>query len=144
MNVGSVFFARPEEIDLESYVIARYYVESSLALHQAGEQIAIEESIGTWTEVTTETEWIRRKLPAKVFKWEEGEAGMVWIAYPTELFDVETGGIPNILSIIAGNLFGLSLLKNVRLLDVSFPQSMVNAFPGPKFGIEGVRRISAP
>lgn len=77
MSIGNVFFAKPEEIDPESYVIANYYVESSLALPQAGEQVAVEESIGTWTEVTTETEWIRRTLPAKVFKWEEGKAGII-------------------------------------------------------------------
>jgi len=122
-------------------VIATYYVESELTLPEAGEQIAIEESIGTWTEVTTTTAWIREKLPAKVFMWESGSKGVVSIAFPNELFDVETGGIPNILSIVAGNLFGLSALKNVRLLDVEFPEEIANAFPGPKFGIEKVREI---
>lgn len=122
-------------------MIATYYVESELTLPEAGEQIAIEESIGTWTEVTTTTAWIREKLPAKVFMWESGSKGVVSIAFPNELFDVETGGIPNILSIVAGNLFGLSALKNVRLLDVEFPEEIANAFPGPKFGIEKVREI---
>jgi ribulose-bisphosphate carboxylase large chain len=42
---------------------------------------------------------------------------------------------------IAGNLFGLSALKNVRLLDAEFPKSMLTYFPGPKFGMEGVRKI---
>lgn len=137
----SVFFAKPEEIDPENYVIATYYVESELPLPEAGEQIAIEESIGTWTEVTTTTAWIREKLPAKVFRWESGNKGMVSIAFPNELFDVENGGIPNILSIVAGNLFGLSALKNVRLLDVEFSEEIVSAFPGPKFGVEKIREI---
>ena len=137
----SVFFAKPEEIDLENYVVATYYVESKLTLPEAGEQIAIEESIGTWTEVTTTTAWIREKLPAKVFRWESGSKGLVSVAFPKELFDVESGGIPNILSIVAGNLFGLSALKNVRLLDVEFPEEVVSAFPGPKFGVEKIREI---
>lgn len=136
-----VFFAKPEEIDPENYVVATYYVESGLSLPEAGEQIAIEESIGTWTEVTTTTTWIREKLPAKVFKWESGNEGVVSIAFPNELFDFETGGIPNILSIVAGNLFGLSALKNVRLLDIEFPKEIVGAFPGPKFGVEKIREI---
>lgn len=135
----SVFLARPEDVDPVKHVVATYYVESDLPLPKAGEQIAIEESIGTWTEVTTPA-WIRQKLSAKVFRWEGDDHGLVKIAYPNELFDVETGGIPNILSIIAGNLFGLSALKNVRLLDADFSKEITSEFPGPKFGIEGIRR----
>jgi len=63
----SIFFAKPEEIDPENYVIATYYAESKLPLPEAGKQITIEESIVTWTEVTPTTAWIREKLPAKVF-----------------------------------------------------------------------------
>lgn len=140
MNKG-VFFAKPEDIEPENYVIATYYVESELPLPEAGGQIAIEESIGTWTEVTTTTAWIRDKLPAKVFRWEGENKGVVSIAFPKELFDAETGGIPNILSIVAGNLFGLSALENVRLLDIEFPKEIASAFPGPKFGIEKIREI---
>ena len=142
MRKKSVFFAKPEEVDPERNVIATYYVESELPVPTAGEQIAIEESIGTWTEVTTTRSWIREKLPAKVFKWEGDNEGAVSVAYPNELFDVETGGVPNILSIIAGNLFGLSALKNVRLLDVDFPEEIIGAFPGPKFGIEALRKMA--
>jgi ribulose-bisphosphate carboxylase large chain len=135
----SIFFAKLEEIEPEKHVVATYYVESELCLPKAGEQIAIEESIGTWTELTTTTAWIKETLPAKVFKWKNENEGIVTIAFPDELFDVETGGIPNILSIVAGNLFGMSALKNVRLLDVEFPKEIIRAFPGPKFGIEKIR-----
>ena len=138
---GKTFFAKPEDIDPEKHVIATYYVESKLPLPEAGEQIAIEESIGTWTEVTTTTAWIKEKLPAKVFRWEGGNRGLVSIAFPSELFDVDTGGIPNILSIVAGNLFGLSTLKNVRLLDIDLSKEIASVFPGPKFGIERIRRF---
>jgi len=135
------FFARPEDIDPDRFLIATYYIESGLPLREAGARIAIEESIGTWTELTTTTTWVRKTLPAKVFKFERGKTGKVSIAFPIELFDLESGGIPNILSIVAGNLFGLSELTNVRLLDVQFPKQAVSYFPGPKFGVEGVRKI---
>ena len=136
------FFAKPEDIDPDKFLLATYYVESDLTLREAGVKIAKEESIGTWTEVTTTTTWIKEKLPAKVFKFEKGKIGKVSIAYPIELFDLESGGIPNILSIVAGNLFGLAELSNVRLLDVQFPKQAVSCFPGPKFGIEGIRKIA--
>lgn len=135
------FFAKPEEIDPDKFLLATYYIESNLPLREAGTRIATEESIGTWTELTTTTTWVRKKLPARVFKFEKGKTGKVSIAFPIELFDLESGGIPNILSVVAGNLFGLAELTNVRLLDVQFPKQAVSYFPGPKFGIEGVRKI---
>ena len=59
-------------------------------------------------------------------------------AYPAEIF--EPGNVPQYLSVVAGNLFGLSRLDAVRLLDFDLPESLV-PFKGPKFGIHGVRRI---
>ncbi|MGC8912083.1 MAG: RuBisCO large subunit C-terminal-like domain-containing protein [Nitrososphaeria archaeon] len=140
----SIFTVKPEEVDPEKNVIATYYVEGrGISVLEAGVKIAAEESIGTWTEVTTETEWIIKNLPAKVFEYKfEGEnTGIVKVAYPTSLFDFETGGIPNILSIVAGNLFGMGSLQNVKLLDIELPYEAVNLFSGPKFGIEGIRRM---
>ncbi len=136
-----MFVSKPEDIDPESYVVALYYVESDLDLTEAGVRIAEEQSIGTWTEVSTLTKGAQR-LAAKVFKSVEKSpgSGLVWVAYPLELFDLESG-VPNVLSVVAGNLFGLSSLRNVRLLDVEFPRDFVREFPGPKFGIEGVREI---
>jgi len=139
----SIFLARPEEIDPDRHVTATYLVESDLPLQEAGVQIATEESVGTWTELTTLTPWAAETLPAKVFRWDDGQKGLVSIAFPTALFDLEKGGIPNVLSIVAGNLFGLSALRNVRLLDLEFPKAAIEAFPGPRFGIDGIReRVS--
>ncbi|MFX0096819.1 MAG: RuBisCO large subunit C-terminal-like domain-containing protein [Candidatus Hodarchaeota archaeon] len=143
VEINETFYAQPDEIDPDENLIAVYYVETDFpSTVKAGEQIAIEESIGTWTEVTTSTERIKKNLPAKVFKYDKGGTGIVKIAFPTALFDLETGGIPNILSMIAGNLFGLGSLRNVRLLNVDFPKSFVKAFSGPKFGIQGIRKIA--
>ncbi|OPY49909.1 MAG: Ribulose bisphosphate carboxylase [Methanosaeta sp. PtaU1.Bin112] len=42
---------------------------------------------------------------------------------------------------MAGNLFGLGDLKKVRLQDVIFPESLLSAHSGPRFGIEDARKI---
>jgi ribulose-bisphosphate carboxylase large chain len=142
MYVDELFTARPEVIDPDNYITAKYYVESPLGLKSSGIAIATEESIGTWTEITTTNEWVKSRLPAKVFKTEgKGNSGIVHIAFPIDLFDVDTSGIANILSMIAGNLFGLSAITNVRLLDVEFPRAVVEQYPGPRFGIEGIRKL---
>jgi ribulose-bisphosphate carboxylase large chain len=139
-----VFSCAPEEVDLDDNVVATYYVESrSSSLRAAGVEIAAEESIGTWTEMTLAKHILAKNLQARVFEavTENGNMGVVKIAFPLDLFDYETGGIPNLLSIVAGNLFGISTLNNIRLLHLRFPKKYVSAFKGPKFGIEGVRRL---
>jgi len=115
-------------------VIAKYHVETDLAIDKAAEAIAAEQSTGTWTEV--EREKLAKDLSAQVIK---AEGNYVEIGFPEELF--EPGNIPQYLSVVAGNLFGLGSIEKVRFLDVIFPESLVRAHQGPRFGIEEARAI---
>jgi len=99
------------------------------------EQLAAESSVGTWTELHT-TKPYMQKLAAKVFSVRGKD---VKVAYPLSLF--EPGNIPNLLSSVAGNVFGLGSLKNLRLNDISLPESYVRSFRGPTFGVQGVRKL---
>lgn len=123
----------PEKNDL----ICEFRVEPSkgFSIKQASESIAAESSIGTWVEVSTMNDRIRR-LGAKVFEIKDRN---VKIAYPLELF--ESGNMPQILSSIAGNIFGMKTVNNLRLENVSFPKELVNSFKGPLYGIEGIRKL---
>jgi ribulose-bisphosphate carboxylase large chain len=49
--------------------------------------------------------------------------------------------MPNILSSVAGNVFGLRALRNLRLNDIDFPEKLLEAFRGPKYGIKGIRKL---
>ena len=123
---------KPKETD----VVCVFNVEpEDVSIEEAAGAIAAESSIGTWTELTTEKEYVK-KLAAYVFNIENNK---VKIAYPIELF--ELGNMPNILSSVAGNVFGLKTLRNLRLSDVYFPLKLIKSFKGPKFGIEGVRKL---
>ena len=113
-------------------LVAKYHVETDLPIQKAAEAIAAEQSTGTWTEVRGAD----NPLAARVIR---AEGDLVEIGFPVELF--EPGNIPQYLSVIAGNLFGLGALKKVRLLDVDFPESLVRAHRGPRFGIEDARKI---
>jgi len=122
----------PKETD----VVCTFYVEpKGISLKEAAGGVAAESSVGTWTELTTEKAYVR-KLAAHVFSI---NGNTVKIAYPMELF--EFGNMPNMLSSIAGNVFGLRTLRNLRLNDVEFPKEVVNSFRGPKYGIEGIRKL---
>jgi ribulose-bisphosphate carboxylase large chain len=123
---------KPAETDL----ICTFYVEpDGISLKEAAGGVAAESSIGTWTELTTAEPYVA-KLAAHVFST---EGNVAKIAYPIELFEREN--MPNILSSVAGNVFGLKALKNLRLNDVELPAELVKSFKGPKFGIEGIRRL---
>jgi ribulose-bisphosphate carboxylase large chain len=117
-------------------VICTFYVEpEGISIKEAAGGIAAESSIGTWTELTTIQPYVE-KLAAWVFSI---EGKNVKIAYPIELF--EFGNMPNILSSVSGNVFGLRTLRNLRLNDINFPISLVKSFKGPKFGAEGIRKL---
>jgi ribulose-bisphosphate carboxylase large chain len=123
---------KPKETD----VVCHFYIEpEGISIEEAAGGVAAESSIGTWTELTTEKVYVKR-LAARVFSIKENN---VKIAYPLELF--EPGNMPNILSSIAGNIFGLRTIKNIRLRDISFPSRLLKSFKGPKFGIEGIRKL---
>ena len=123
---------KPAETDL----ICTFHVEpEGISLKEAVGGVAAESSIGTWTELTT-TEPYMAKLAARVFSIEGNTAK---IAYPIELF--EQGNMPNILSSVAGNVFGLKALKNLRLNDFELPAKLVRSFKGPRFGIQGIRSL---
>ena len=96
--------------------------------------VAAESSIGTWTELTTDKPYMK-ELAAKVFSI---KGNIMQIAYPVDLF--EPGNIPNLLSSVAGNVFGLGDLRYLRLLDIALPTKYINSFPGPAFGVAGVRQ----
>ena len=113
-------------------LVAKYHVETDLPIKKAAAAIAAEQSTGTWTEVRGAD----NPLAARVIR---AEGDLAEIGFPVELF--EPGNIPQYLSVIAGNLFGLGSLKKVRLLDVDFPESLVRAHRGPMFGIEDARKI---
>jgi ribulose-bisphosphate carboxylase large chain len=123
---------KPAKTDL----VCTFKVEpEGISIKEAAGAVAAESSIGTWTELTTIQPYVE-KLAAHVFSL---EGDIAKIAYPIELF--EEGNMPNILSSVAGNVFGLKALRNLRLLDIQFPDTLVEGFLGPKYGIQGIRSL---
>ena len=117
-------------------IVCLFRVEPAkgLTIKEAAERIAAESSIGTWTEIP-KLKYVRG-LEAKVFSI-RGE--YVKIAYPSILF--EKGNMPNILSSVAGNIFGMKDVSALRLEDIQFPKSIIKSFSGPLYGIKGIRKL---
>jgi ribulose-bisphosphate carboxylase large chain len=121
-------------------VICSFYLEPNrVSIKYAAGGVASESSIGTWTELKTMRKSIEKKA-ATVFEIKRcGRGANIKIAYPIGLFEADN--MANILSSIAGNVFGLKELRNLRLNDIRLPKRIVKSFKGPKYGIRGIRKL---
>jgi ribulose-bisphosphate carboxylase large chain len=136
VSLKYVDFVDLEYAPKKTDVVCAFYVEpDGISLREAAGGVAAESSVGTWTELTTVKPYVE-KLAARVFSI---DGNTIRIAYPLELFEV--GNMPNILSSVAGNVFGLRVLKNLRLNDIELPSEIVRSFKGPQFGIRGIRKL---
>jgi len=49
--------------------------------------------------------------------------------------------MPQILSSIAGNIFGMKVVTNLKLEDIEWPERLVKSFKGPNIGLDEIRKI---
>ncbi len=78
----------------------------------------------------------RESLAARAYAIDGNNAK---VAYPAEHF--EAGNIPQVLSVVAGRIFGLANIANLRLLDLRFPEWWVKSFRGPAQGSEALHQL---
>ncbi|MFB6075996.1 MAG: ribulose-bisphosphate carboxylase large subunit, partial [Candidatus Aenigmatarchaeota archaeon] len=95
---------KPSKNDL----IAEFKLRPSYgrSFEDAASNVAKESSVGTWTNLSTMKEGIE-DIKARVFELDEDNE-VVKIAYPSELFELDN--IPQVMSSIAGNIFGMKLI----------------------------------
>lgn len=118
-------------------VVCEFRVEPAkgLSMKEVAGRVASESSAGTWTTLFNLPKRVR-KIMAIAF----GIRGnFVKVAYPIELW--EPGNAPQLLSGIAGNIFGMKALKGLRLMDVSLPKEYLKHFKGPSHGVKGIRKM---
>ena len=136
-------------IDRSTHIVATYYLKDTLSEvdfidhFQLIESIVIEGSTGSWEKVQEDTDDLRLKLTGKLVGYyqipdleEHTRAAVIQLAFPIAAWK---DNVPMMLLSIAGNCFAFS--QRLRLLDVAFPDEMVKNFPGPKFGVEGYRKL---
>ena len=127
---------KPKETD----VICQYRLTPAkgFSFEEVASISAGESSVGTWTDVHTMKPEIRKKLSPKVFYLDKKNR-IARIAYPIELF--ELGNLPEILSSVGGNIYGMKSVTELFWEDVEIPKKMLDSFKGPRYGIEGLRKM---
>jgi len=123
--------------DPDEYVLVDFIYEAA-EKENAAQAIAAESSVGTWTHLATMKKRISEHLAAKVYKFDP-KKGAISVAYPLEIF--EPSNIPQFLSDVAGNIFGMKEVETIRLLDFSIPKKYAKGFKGPALGMDGVRKM---
>ncbi len=108
---------------------------------EAAGTIAAESSTGTWTKVYSgKDSGIHLALKKRALAYDlDYEKQMFKIAYPIDLFELDN--ISGLLAGVAGNIAGMKMLSGLRVYDIKFPKAMVEKFPGPAFGVSGIRKL---
>jgi len=139
---------------------ATYLLETAHDPAAAAATMAGEQSAGTFVRVPGETDELRANHSGTVeaitlleevaapslpgARPHKGDAqpryqrAKVTLSFPTQ--NIGTS-LSQLMSTVAGNLFELSPLSGLRLLDLTIPTHFADHYPGPQFGIVGTRRL---
>lgn len=137
---------------------ADYLVETAYDPQVAAEAMAGEQSSGTFVAIPGETPELKARAAARVERLKVlGEVdapslpgarrsknsslmqAQVTLSWPLANIGAS---LPNLVATIAGNLFELKQFSGLRILDMRLPDAFAQAYPGPKFSIDGTRRLT--
>ncbi|MBL6955452.1 MAG: ribulose 1,5-bisphosphate carboxylase [Chlorobium phaeobacteroides] len=150
------FFADRDQLNMADYLELEYYLECVGDIRTALAHFCSEQSTAQWNRVGVDEDF-RTLYAAKVLGWQVLEelkelsypvehdavgkihACRVTIAHPHRNFGAK---LPNLLTAVCGEgTYFTPGIPLVKLLDISFPDSYLAEFEGPKFGIEGIREM---
>ncbi|MDX2195387.1 MAG: ribulose-bisphosphate carboxylase large subunit family protein [Cytophagales bacterium] len=142
-------------------ITATYIIETAHDVHKAAEVLAGEQSSGTFVKVPGETPELTEKYRAKIEHLELLGTTKTPFLQDSKLpknadnqifnqakivvswnYDNVGANIANLMSTIAGNLFELSQFSGLKLLDISLPDNFKHKYKGPKFAIDGTRKLT--
>jgi ribulose 1,5-bisphosphate carboxylase large subunit-like protein len=144
------------------YLVASYYIETTVDPFKAAVGIAKEQSGANWKIVGDEERHIkeyaakvvevtvlgtsdREELSTYSLKNEvysksvsrEIKKANVKIAYPIKNFG---SSFVNMLNAVAGEPHRLGYLSAIKVMDIEFPDGYLNNLQGPQFGVSGIRK----
>lgn len=146
-----ILHALSEEIQEQDYCVVSYYVElaSHVDPYEKAKNLVIGQTVGTWISVPGITDEMRRHHMGKVVNifdlsaddlvrgfCEEMKKYIFQIAYPVANFGNK---LPLFFTTILGNDASTSV--QAKIIDLYFPRKMAESFPGPAWGIQGIRSL---
>jgi ribulose-bisphosphate carboxylase large chain len=153
---------RGQAVSDPTRIEADYLIETTFDPRVAAEAMAGEQSSGTFVPVPGETPELKARSAARIEALAvqdietpqpslPGSVNPKGVADPmrrqarvTLSWPIDNMGpsLPNLLATVAGNLFELRQFSGLRLDDIRLPSAFAEAYPGPKFGVAGTRRLA--
>ncbi|MEK7466067.1 MAG: RuBisCO large subunit C-terminal-like domain-containing protein [Planctomycetota bacterium] len=155
MTAEAAWFAEGS-LDLARYVLATNVFETDREPREAAAHLAQEQSTAQWKRPGVDEDF-RPRHGAKVVSvtvlgdlngpstptpfdgagpWKRCVAV---IAHPVENFGAK---LPNLLTVLLGEgTFYSPGISAIRLTDIALPDTFANLFPGPQFGVKGLRDL---
>lgn len=149
------FLALGEKLDESKYAFFTYLIETPVEPKSACAALCREQSTALWNRVDVKEDF-RPRHGAKVVELKVlGESEkpnielfvkgkkyfrvLAKIAHPTINFGPK---LPNLITAAAGEgAFFCHGINTIKLIDVHLPPEFTKKFEGPKFGVEGIRKI---
>ncbi len=130
----------------ENYILVQFKLQLAHGIPEkvfldAAASVAAESSTGTWTKVESRSDSgmkVANEYKAIVYDIDQ-QKHMFKVAYRHDLF--EPGNMSGFLAGPVGNIAGMKMVQGLRIFDIRFPKPLVESFPGPKFGIQGLREM---
>lgn len=150
------FKADRGDLDLDQIVIETYLFESDIDPEEAAVHVCQEQSTAQWKRVGVEEDFRDRHgaklLDLKILEVKDKPAFdspfhrgrkfytcQARIAHPHINFGTK---LPNLLTVTCGEgVFYVPGITAIKLMDLEFPESYLEKFEGPQFGVRGVRDL---
>ncbi|KOS67814.1 2,3-diketo-5-methylthiopentyl-1-phosphate enolase [Lysinibacillus contaminans] len=115
-------------------ITATYLFPTDINQEQKAEQFALGLTVGSWTDIAhLEREQLKHHK-GELLSVEKGPVkDIVKIHYPSANVSPD---IPAILTTVYGKF---SFFQGYELIDLAFDDELLAQFPGPRFGVQGVR-----
>lgn len=148
--MDTITISLPEALAQDRFVVATYYCATGpkTNIWSFAAALAVEQTTGTWLKVPGETDEVRERCAGRVVGAYEAPAYQIGlpagtqerhyilrIAYPWQNFGTS---LSMLLSTVIGNI---SSSGKVKLVDLEFPRAYLEHFPGPKYGVAGLRKL---
>lgn len=149
------FFAEEEDLDMERFIIETYRFETFDDPRIAAAALACEQSTAQWNRPGIDED-LRGLYGARVIGLEVEDVSdqsvfdtgvrgrrkysrcLVRIAHPHINFGPK---IPNLITAVCGEgAFHSPYITAIKLIDLTFPDSYLSSFAGPKFGAEEIKK----
>ncbi len=138
-------------------IVVTYRIETAGSVEALAEKIASDQSTGTFVPVPGETEALKARVAARVLAIrhlepaplpsfpQEGTSGALCnraeadIGFPFEAVGTDLSAL---MTIAVGGPFAIRELSGLRVIGLTLPEEFRGAHPGPKYGVEGSRRLT--